>query len=153
LVGARESAVGWGTRKCSWLGHAKVQLVEVLRHKTEGSGVRFPTGSFGNMFYRFHPLREMGNRGKGSQWRELTISPPSCADSLEILGASTSWSAENQLLFPLKISGLPPLWNLLPHPNYVPGQNYCVFKPSELSANFTACIYFSFGFIQTRRKA
>ena len=31
-------------------------------------------------------------RGKGSRCLGLTTLPPSCADCIEILGASTSWS-------------------------------------------------------------
>jgi hypothetical protein len=31
-------------------------------------------------------------RGKGGRYIELTTMTPSCADCLEILGASTSWS-------------------------------------------------------------
>jgi hypothetical protein len=45
--------------------------------------------------------------GKGGWWVGLTTLPPSCADCLEILGASTSWSPKGQSR---PIMGLLYLW-------------------------------------------
>jgi len=37
----------------------------------------------------------LGRWGKGGRCLRMTILPPSCADHLEILGASTSWSPQD----------------------------------------------------------
>jgi hypothetical protein len=65
----------------------------------------------------------------------------------------TLLEGKNQFSPPLKIFSLPPPWTLLPHPDYVPGQNYSVLKSSGLGVNFRARIFFLFGFIQTRSNA
>jgi hypothetical protein len=78
-----------------------VQLVEALRYKPEGRG-------FDSWWQFFRPhcgpgVDSASNRneyqeyflgGKGSQCVGLTTLPPSCADCLEILGASKSWNPQ-----------------------------------------------------------
>jgi hypothetical protein len=71
------------------------QVFESLR-------IRFPMGSFAFFIELIlgldQPVTEMSTRdvswgeGKGGRWVELTTLTLSCADCLEILGASTSWS-------------------------------------------------------------
>jgi len=79
-------------------GHNTVaQLVAALRYKHGGRGFD-PSGrtmALGSS----EPLKEMSNRniffvggGKGGRCVGLTTLPPTFADCLEILGASTSWS-------------------------------------------------------------
>jgi len=79
------------------------QVVETLRHKPEGSGFDSRRGHLLNPSGRTmamgstQPLTEMSARviswggGKGGQCVGLTTFPL-CADCLEILAASTSWS-------------------------------------------------------------
>jgi hypothetical protein len=90
--------LGWGRRWHSWLRHCATSW------KVAGS---IPNGFIG-IFHWHNPfsrtmtlgltqsLTEMSTRnislgGKGSRCVGLTTLPPSCADCLEILGASTSW--------------------------------------------------------------
>jgi hypothetical protein len=78
------------------------QFVEALRYKSEGCKIRFPVGSLGLVIDLILPalgrtpsLTEMRTRdilweGTEGQCLGLTTVPRSCADTLEILGASTS---------------------------------------------------------------
>jgi hypothetical protein len=73
-------------------------LVEALRLQAGRSRFRFPMGSL--EFFTFLilwiwvQLSLNINWGKGGRCLWLTTLPPSCADCLEILGASSSWSQE-----------------------------------------------------------
>ena len=87
----------WATRWHSWLGHCAT---------SQRSRVRFPIGSFWPYYgpevdwasnrneYQGYLL---GGGGKGCQSVGLTMQPPSCADFVEILEASPSWSHKGML--------------------------------------------------------
>jgi len=77
------------------------QLVAALRYKPRGRGFN-PSGRTMTLGSS-EPLKEMSTRnifffvGRGKRGRcvGLTTLPPSCADCLEILGASSSWSPKS----------------------------------------------------------
>jgi hypothetical protein len=76
------------------------QLVEALRYKPEGRGFDSKWGLWDSAaLWPTQPLTEMSTRwylgGKGGRCVRLTTLPPSCADCLEILGASTSWNRKD----------------------------------------------------------
>ena len=90
------------------MGYAVAQLVEALRYKPEGRGFDFlwVVGIFHwlNLFSRTMALGSTNSvtepsirdisRGKGGRCVGLTALLPSCADFLDILGSSTSWSPQ-----------------------------------------------------------
>jgi hypothetical protein len=87
-----------------------MQLVEKLRYKPEGSGFdswrclwnfsltwsfRPHYGPGINSASKRNEYHEYLLRDKGGRYVGLTTLPPSCADRLEILGASTSWKPQD----------------------------------------------------------
>jgi hypothetical protein len=76
-----------GTRWHSWLRHC------ATRRKAAGSSPDHSDRSMG--MGSTQPLTEMS---KGGRFVGLTTLPPSCGDCLEILGASTSWPVQGQVI-------------------------------------------------------
>jgi hypothetical protein len=83
--------------------YAVAQLVEALSYKPEGRGFVSQWKLFNDnpsgrtvALGSTQPLTEINTRdvswGKGSRCVEMTTLSPSCANCLEILGTSTSWS-------------------------------------------------------------
>jgi hypothetical protein len=88
-------------------GYAAVQLIEALRYKPKGRGFD-PSGCSVGLGST-QPLNRNEYLGylvgvKGGRCVRLTILPPSCADCLEILRASTYWSPK---LLPRPVIGIP----------------------------------------------
>jgi hypothetical protein len=96
----RKLYFSWGHAVAQWLRHC------ATNRKVAGS---IPDGAIG--IFNWHnpsgrttalgssqPLTEISTRifswGKGGRWVGLTILPPSCANCLKNLGASTSWNPQ-----------------------------------------------------------
>jgi hypothetical protein len=83
-------------------------MVEALRYKSEGRGFDFrcPYGLI-TALGSTQPLAEMSTRdiscGKGGRCVGLTPLPPSYADCLEILGASSSCSPDSLYSVPIHV--------------------------------------------------
>jgi hypothetical protein len=82
--------------------YAVAQLVEALRYKPEGRGFDYRWGHLDFSFIScvWPGVESSCNRdehlgGTGGRRLGLTTLPPSCADCLEILEASTCWSSSN----------------------------------------------------------
>jgi len=107
------------------------QLIEALRYKSEGHGFdsRWSHWYFSlTQFFRPHYSQMFdsvcnrnehqgyllggGEGGKGGRCIGLTTSPPSCANCLEMLGASTSWNPKS-LPRPVMGKRISNMWGVL----------------------------------------
>jgi hypothetical protein len=72
---------------------AVAQSVEGLRYKVEGCGFNSRWGHSGRTMVLglTQHLTDPSTRVKGGQYLGLSTLPPSCADCLEVLGASSFW--------------------------------------------------------------
>ena len=85
------------------LNYAVAQFVETLRYKPEDGGFDFRWGHWNfSSTSSFRPHYDPGKwvqgiftGGKGGRCLGLTSLPPSCADYLEILRASTFWNPKS----------------------------------------------------------
>jgi hypothetical protein len=92
----------WATQWCSWLRHCTTsqKVTGLIPDGVTGIFHWLIPSSCTMALGLTQPLTEICARGiffggKGGWCRRLTTLPPSCADCLEILGASTSWSPKD----------------------------------------------------------